>query len=352
MTSLPAGKVLIVDDSRLTRTIIRNALATAGYEIVGEAVNGREGIELTKTLKPDLVTVDITMPEKGGLESLDDMRAAHPGVRVIFVTALGSQKLLQEDVRKAGALAMIAKPFNPLELAQLADRLMGRKIAPLPEPRGLSFPEGNAAPSSSVDGLTTSQINDLMELGNIGAGNAASRLSDLIGRRCLISTPKVDIHDVETVLTVFSDENCLLASQGLRILGDIPAVMVVAIGRDQAAAIAHLMSRGVLGDTADLSAVAFSALKRAGEFLTRAFSQAVNLFLLDRKNQSVPDVDIADSPGDLKSFLKGRGPDGRCLILHCGFSDIERTFEGQLAYILPSESRETVLKRLQSLLTV
>jgi two-component system chemotaxis response regulator CheY len=349
---MTAPKVLIVDDSRLTRTIIRNALAAAGYEIAGEAVNGREGIELTRTLKPDLVTVDITMPEKGGLESLEDIRAAHPPVRVIFVTALGSQKLLQEDVRKAGALAMIAKPFNPFALAQLADRLLGRKSAPVPEPPGLAFPKAETDSSADAAGLTPSQINDLMELGNIGAGNAASRLSDLIGRRCLISTPKVDIRDTEAVLTAFADENCLLASQGLRILGDIPAVMVVALGREHAATVVHLMSRGVMGETADLSAVALSALKQTGEFLTRAFSQAVNLFLLDRMNRSVPEITVADSPGDLKAFLKGRGPDGRCLILHCGFSDAERSFEGKLAYILPSESRATVLKRLQSLLVV
>ena len=169
---MAAPRVLIVDDSRLTRTIIKDALASAGYDVIGEAVNGHQGIDMAGKLKPDLVTVDFTMPEKGGLESLEEIQAAHPGVKVIAVTALGSQKLLQEDAKKAGAAAMIGKPFNPFDLVRVADGLLGRKGS-VSEPQGFSLPAGAAVPHSSKDGLTADQIADLMEVGNIGAGNAA-----------------------------------------------------------------------------------------------------------------------------------------------------------------------------------
>ncbi len=347
---MTAPTVLIVDDSRLTRTIIKSALGAAGYVIVGEAVNGREGIEMTAKWKPDLVTVDFTMPEKGGLESLEEILAAYPAAKIIVVTALGSQKLLQEDAKKAGALAMIAKPFNPFDLVRIADRLLGRKSS-VSEPRGFVLPASESPPKTIETSLTPDQINDLMEVGNIGAGHAASRLSDLIGRRCLISPPQVSFLDPEAILRTFNDDSCFMASLGVKILGEIPAVMVVILRRDQASAVLRFMTRSSKEDSdKKLSSSALFALKRIGEFLTTAFSQAVNQFLMDRIGEAIPEISTADSLENLETFLKeGKGTDPY-LLIHCGFSDAGRTFEGKLAYVLPPASQKTVMERLRALI--
>jgi two-component system, chemotaxis family, chemotaxis protein CheY len=343
-----APRVLIVDDSRLTRTIIKDALASAGYEVVGEAVNGHEGIDMAGKLKPDLVTVDFTMPGKGGLESLDEIRAAHPATKVIAVTALGSQKLLEEDARKAGAMAVINKPFSPFHLVKVADGLLGRVPGPK-EPKGLVLPVSQPTPDAVAGGLTTEQIADLMEVGNIGAGNAASSLSNLIRQRCLISPPQVAFLKPDDLLAALGSDDYLMVSLGIRILGDIPAAMVVVLKRDQAAAVVRYMTGGDKG-VADFSLAALSALKQAGEFLTRAFSKAVNQFLLNRADAG-PELAAADSSRGLEDVLKegGKGTEP-FLLIHCGFSDAAQSFEGKLAYILSGASQRTVLTRIKDLL--
>jgi two-component system, chemotaxis family, chemotaxis protein CheY len=345
-----APTALIIDDSRLTRTIIKNALAAAGYDVAGEAVNGQEGIAMTARIKPDVITVDLTMPEKGGMESLEEIRTAHPAAKVIVVTALGSQKLLQEDALKAGATAMIAKPFNPLDLARLADKLLGRRGAPS-DPLGVVLPAAGPLPAGTDGLLSPEQIGDLMELGNIGAGNAASRLSDLIGQRCLISPPQVVYGTTEIILQAFPDKDYFMAALAVRLLGDVPAVMSVALKRDHAPAVLKYMTRGALGP-GDMSEAARFALRQAGEFLTRAFSQAVHQFLTDQGRQSPPEIAVAGEPGDLASLLassKGAGP---LLVIHCGFSDASRNFEGKLAYILSNAAQKAVLSRLNQLLVL
>lgn len=322
---------------------------SAGYNVVGEAVNGHEGIDMAGKLKPDLVTVDFTMPEKGGLESLEEIQAAHPGAKVIAVTALGSQKLLQEDAKKAGAAAMIGKPFNPFELVRVADGLLGRQ-GKVSEPKGLTLPAGQAMPRGTSDGLTGDQIADLMEVGNIGAGNAASRLSDLIQRRCFISPPQVLFLKPGDVLKSFGTDDYFLVPLGIQIMGDIPAVMVMLLRREHLPGIIATMAGG-RGKPGDVSAAARFALKQAGEFMTRAFSQAVNQFLLAHVQDSVPNVTISETTQDLPALLKDSPADEPYLLIHCGFSDDQKTFEGTLAYLLSSSSQQTVLKRLKSLLT-
>jgi two-component system chemotaxis response regulator CheY len=347
------ARTLIVDDSRLTRTIIRNILEPAGYRIVGEAVNGREGVEMTAALHPDLITVDLTMPEKGGLESMDELRQAHPAAKIIVVTALGSQTLLRQDLMRAGVVAVLAKPFNPFDLVRTANLLLGRPNSPQ-EPPVLHLPAVSLPWTATADGkLTALQINDLMELGNIGAGNAASRLSDMIGERCLISPPKVAFLNPEGVLDTFAAADSFMASLGVKVLGDIPAVMVVVLGRDQAPNLLRLMTRKSdpekKGDA--LSSAARFALRQVGEFLTRAFSQAVQQFLSDRLSEAIPEISIDDSAQSLETTLRDGSGKDPYLLIHCGFSDMAHTFEGKLAYLLSPSSQKKVLARLGELLT-
>ncbi len=103
--------VLMVDDSRTSRRILRSVLEEGGFEVVGEATNGEEGYLKYKELNPDVVTMDITMPVMDGIESLTLIKKANPESKVIMITAAG-QKEKMVDALKRGADEFITKPFD------------------------------------------------------------------------------------------------------------------------------------------------------------------------------------------------------------------------------------------------
>lgn len=114
--------VLIADDAAFMRMMIKNILAEAGYDIVGEAENGAVAVVKYKELKPDLTTMDITMPEMDGLQALKEIRSADPAARVVMCSAMGQQSMVIESIQ-AGAKDFIVKPFQPdrvLEAVQKA----------------------------------------------------------------------------------------------------------------------------------------------------------------------------------------------------------------------------------------
>ena len=103
-------RVLIVDDSRTSRRVLKDILTRAGYEIIGEAINGQEGYDQYVKLQPDIVTMDITMPVIDGIESLKLIRKFDPNAKVIMITAAGQKEKMVEAV-KFGAAEFIAKPL-------------------------------------------------------------------------------------------------------------------------------------------------------------------------------------------------------------------------------------------------
>ena len=117
------AKILIVDDSRTSRKFLRDILEKSGNEIVGEAVNGREGFDLYQKLRPDIVTMDITMPVMDGLDSLKLIMRFDPAAKVVMVTAAGQQQKMVEAV-KLGALEFIAKPFDMPTIAETVNKIM------------------------------------------------------------------------------------------------------------------------------------------------------------------------------------------------------------------------------------
>ncbi len=102
--------VLIVDDSRTSRRILRDILERAGFNVVGEAVDGREGFDEYVKLQPDIVTMDITMPVVDGIESLKLIKKNNPNAKVVMITAAGQKEKMMEAV-KFGAVEFVAKPF-------------------------------------------------------------------------------------------------------------------------------------------------------------------------------------------------------------------------------------------------
>ncbi len=116
-------RVLIVDDSRMSRQMLRNILEKAGFTIVGEADNGRNGVEAYKKCKPDVVTLDITMPEMDGIEALEHILKEDPAANAVMITAAGQQDKLIQALR-IGAKRFISKPFNEEEIIKNISEVM------------------------------------------------------------------------------------------------------------------------------------------------------------------------------------------------------------------------------------
>ena len=110
--------VLVVDDAVFMRTTIKRMLEDEQFEVIGEATNGLEAIEMYKKLLPDVVTMDITMPGMTGIEAVKEIIAEYPSAKIVMVSALGQQKLIV-DALEYGAKDFITKPFDPAQIVQV-----------------------------------------------------------------------------------------------------------------------------------------------------------------------------------------------------------------------------------------
>ena len=105
------ARVRVVDDAAFMRKVLSDALAKGGHEVVGEAANGNEAVSRFQELHPDVMTLDITMPEKDGLEALREILASDPAARVVMCSALGQESKVLESI-KSGARDFVVKPFQ------------------------------------------------------------------------------------------------------------------------------------------------------------------------------------------------------------------------------------------------
>ncbi|MDI3257236.1 MAG: response regulator [Kyrpidia sp.] len=117
-------RVLIVDDAAFMRMMIKEILTKHGYEVVGEAVNGMQAVEKYQELKPDLVTLDITMPEMDGIEALKRIRQIDPQAKVIMCSAMGQQAMVIDAIQ-AGAKDFIVKPFQAERVLEAVRKTLG-----------------------------------------------------------------------------------------------------------------------------------------------------------------------------------------------------------------------------------
>ena len=117
------AKILLVDDSRTSRKFLRTMLEAEEHEIIGEAANGLEGIDKYKELLPDIVTMDITMPELDGIEALKRIMDFDGSAKVIMVTAAGQKGKIVEAV-KAGAKDFVTKPFDSEQIRHIVNSLV------------------------------------------------------------------------------------------------------------------------------------------------------------------------------------------------------------------------------------
>jgi two-component system chemotaxis response regulator CheY len=117
-------RVLITDDALFMRVTLKNILEKGGYEVAGEASNGRESVEMYQQVKPDLVTMDITMPELDGISACREIKKSDPNANIIMCTAMGQKQMVLEAVA-AGAKDFIVKPFQPDKVIEALQKIIG-----------------------------------------------------------------------------------------------------------------------------------------------------------------------------------------------------------------------------------
>lgn len=119
-----ANRILIVDDAAFMRMMIRDILSKNGFEVVGEAQDGAQAIEKFKELRPDLITMDITMPEMDGIAALKEIKKLDPGAKVIMCSAMGQQAMVIDAIQ-AGAKDFIVKPFQTDRVIEAINKTLG-----------------------------------------------------------------------------------------------------------------------------------------------------------------------------------------------------------------------------------
>ncbi len=118
-----AKRILVVDDAAFMRATLKNILTGGGFEVVGEARNGTEAVEMYRSLKPDLVTMDIVMPEISGIDAVRTILSEDPGATVVMCSAMGQQALVIEAIQ-AGAKDFVIKPFQAARVLEAVQRAL------------------------------------------------------------------------------------------------------------------------------------------------------------------------------------------------------------------------------------
>lgn len=118
-----ANTILIVDDAAFMRMMVKDILNKNGYDVIGEAQTGAEAVDLYQKLKPDLVTMDITMPEMNGIEAVKAIRKIDPAARIVMCSAMGQQAMVIDAIQ-AGAKDFIVKPFQPARVLEAVQKAL------------------------------------------------------------------------------------------------------------------------------------------------------------------------------------------------------------------------------------
>lgn len=118
------NRVLVVDDAAFMRMMIKDILKKGGYEVVGEAEDGMRAIEKFRELNPDLVTMDITMPDMDGITAVREIRSINPKANIIMCSAMGQQAMVIDAIQ-AGAKDFVVKPFQPDRVLEAVRKVLG-----------------------------------------------------------------------------------------------------------------------------------------------------------------------------------------------------------------------------------
>ena len=209
---------------------------------------------------------------------------------------------------------------------------------------------------SQITQINQEILESIREVGNIGSGNAASKLGELMNKKCLIDIPEVNDLDFNGIKQKYDIENCFAVSIEIKIMGDIPALVLVLSKKASAGVMAGYIS-GIPNQirSKDFNFSAQFALKRMGEMVTRAFSESVCQFLQVKARFTMPTVVIDTWSNSLENAivkLKDQGDHKeKKLVISCNFFDPDKTFEGIFLYVLNQESKDVLINRIGILMS-
>lgn len=118
------ARIVVVDDAMFMRRLVSDALRGGGHEVIGEAANGVEAVQRFVELRPDVMTMDVTMPEKDGIEAVREIIAIDPAARIVMCSALGQESKVIEAIR-AGAKDFVVKPFDAERVVGAINKAIG-----------------------------------------------------------------------------------------------------------------------------------------------------------------------------------------------------------------------------------
>lgn len=117
--------VAIVDDNDMMRAILRGMLRGEAFDVVGEARNGTLAVDLAERMKPDIICMDVVMPEKNGLEAMAEIKAARPETQIVMITSNADPETVQDAIQN-GAAGFIIKPFNAARVLDTLEKVAAR----------------------------------------------------------------------------------------------------------------------------------------------------------------------------------------------------------------------------------
>ena len=264
-------KILVVDDSAFTRQIVRNVLNGRGYREVIEAENGEEGLRKYETEKPDVVLLDVIMPDLHGTEVLKKIMIMDENAKVIMLSAVGQHKTVK-ICNKLGSAGYVIKPFDDSQLVSTVENALRAK--------------GKRKPLAK---LTKLEEDALREVGHIGAQHAATALSKMIGQTVKAKLLAARMTSLDDLPELIGDRETMVSGIYLPVTGDLSGSILMVFPQKSAFILVDTLFKKKLGTTKELNEMDKSALGEAGNILAgnclTALSHALGMHLVEH----VPD---------------------------------------------------------------
>ena len=249
-------KILIADDSLFMRKIIADAVKKAGFTNLIEAENGKEAVEKYKTEKPDLILMDLIMPEMNGIEVLKQL--VPQKAKIIVISAMGQESIINQAL-KIGAKGYFIKPFFVYE--EIGERI---KMAL----EGEKF---------SISDIEMAEIKKLEPIAEIGASKAADSFKSITKETVDIETNKIDIIDLEEEIENIKKSNKKLIITAAGILTDSPGLAVLIISEEEAKILVDLLGhKNFSKEEIFRSEIEQSAIKEVLNILANSYISAFN----------------------------------------------------------------------------
>ncbi len=322
------AKILIVDDAIFMRKMLSDILIKEGHHIVAEGETAKESIELYGKHQPDLVTMDIVMPEIDGFDAVKAVRELvkrYPNAKILMISAIGQEAIIEEAL-DAGAKGYIIKPFETSDVVKEVSKIL-KKAA---------FIMGKE--------VTFSQKAALKELGTMASVNAAAALAKLSKKRVKITVPRVQILNVLEVPDVFGGGDQIVTVIFITIDKKISGALVLLLDQANALKLANFITEK---NESALSEFAVSSLKECGNICLNSYVNIINKVTGIRVSTSVPEI----ATNQMKTVLnevctRSEIQPDRALVLETAFQLNSTLVFGHFLLYLKASSFEKILDGL------